>query len=220
MDFLKDIELDDNVRAQIAEAVAAHTQAQIEASITGLKSKNDELLAEKKRVQRERDEAANLAKAEAEEKAKASNDYKQLFEAQKNESDQLKAKMEELNANIKRGQIKTTAAKIAAGLTKDTARASLLGQQIGARLTLTDDGIKVLDDSGQLTVSTLDDLTATIKTAYPFLVDGSQANGSGATRSQGRADGGRKQVSRSDFDSMAQSERAKFVKDGGKVISD
>mgnify|MGYP003633260872 CR=1 FL=1 len=215
MDFLKDIELDDNVRAQIAEAVAAHTQAQIDASITGLKSKNDELLAEKKRVQRERDEAANLAKSEAEEKAKASNDYKQ-----KNEADQLKAKMEELNTNIKRGQIKTTAAKIAAGLTKDTARASLLEQQIGARLTLTDDGIKVLDDSGQLTVSTLDDLTATIKTAYPFLVDGSQANGSGATRSQGRADGGRKQVSRSDFDVMAQSERAKFVKDGGKVISD
>jgi hypothetical protein len=92
MDFLKDIELDETVKAQIAEAVTAHTQAQIEASITGLKSKNDELLAEKKRVQRERDEAAQLAKSEAEEKAKASNDYKQLFEAQKNEADQLKAK--------------------------------------------------------------------------------------------------------------------------------
>jgi FtsZ-binding cell division protein ZapB len=220
MDFLKDLELTDEVKAKIAEAVTAHTQAQIETSIGGLKAKNDELLAEKKRVQRERDEAANLAKTEAEEKAKASNDYKQLFEAQKNEAEQLKSKMEELQTNIKRGQIKTTAAKIAAGLTKDTARASLLEQQITARLTLTDDGIKVLDDSGQLTVSTLDDLTATIKTAYPFLVDGSQANGGGASRSQGGADGGRKKVSRSDFDVMAQSERAKFVKDGGKVISD
>lgn len=220
MDFLKDIELDDSVRAKIAEAVAIHTQTQVDASISGLKSKNDELLAEKKRIQRERDDASQLAKAEAEDKAKASNDYKQLFEAQKTESDQLKTKMEEMNTNIKRGHIKSAAAKIAAGLTKDTARANLLEQQISARLTLTDDGIKVLDDSGQLTVSTLDDLTATIKTAYPFLVDGSQASGSGATRSQGRADGGRKQVSRSDFDAMAQSERAKFVKDGGKVISD
>ena len=69
MDFLKDIELDETVKAQLAEAVAAHTQAQIDASISGLKSKNDELLAEKKRVQRERDEAAQLAKAEAEEEA-------------------------------------------------------------------------------------------------------------------------------------------------------
>lgn len=220
MDFLKDLELDDTIKAKIAEAVTSHTQSQIEASIGGLKAKNDELLAEKKRVQKERDEASERARLEAEEKAKASNDYKQLFEAQKNEAEQLKAKMEELNANIKRGQIKTTAAKLAAGLTKDTARASLLEQQITSRLTLTDDGIKVLDDSGQLTVSTLDDLTATIKTAYPFLVDGSQANGSGATRSQGGAEGGRKQVSRADFDNMAQSDRAKFVKDGGKVISD
>jgi len=63
-------------------------------------------------------------------------------------------------------------------------------------------------------------LTESIRENYPFLVDGSQATGGGAARSQGGADAGEKMVSRTDFDAMGQRERASFVKEGGKVIDD
>jgi DNA repair exonuclease SbcCD ATPase subunit len=186
----------------------------------GLKRKVDELLSEKKQAQEEKLAAEERARKEAEEKAKANNDYKQLFESQQQEAARLKKQLDELNGNIKQQKVFSTAAKIAAGLTKDTARAKLLEQQISQRLTLVDEELRVTDDSGNLTVSTLDDLTTTIRTNFPFLVDGSQANGGGAARSSGGADGGRKEISRSDFDGMRHGDRAKFIKDGGKVIDD
>ena len=80
--------------------------------------------------------------------------------------------------------------------------------------------IRVTDDSGQLTVSTLDDLVVNVKNDFPFLVDGNQATGGGATRSQGRADVGMKEISRSEFDGMKHADRARFLKEGGKVFNE
>jgi hypothetical protein len=78
----------------------------------------------------------------------------------------------------------------------------------------------VTDDSGQLTVSSLDDLIANVRTDFPFLVDGIQATGGGATRSQGRADVGNREISRSEFDGWGQGQRAQFLKEGGRVFND
>jgi predicted nuclease with TOPRIM domain len=220
MEFLKDLELDDEIKGKISSSVEDYVKTQIETTVSGLKAKNDELLAEKKKVQAEREAAEERARKEAEEKAKANNDYKHLFESQQAEAERLKKQLDELNGNIKQQTIFGTAAKIAAGLTKDTARAKLLEQQISQRLTIVDDNIRVVDDSGNATVSTLDDLANKIKTDFPFLVDGSQANGGGAARSSGGADGGRKEISRSDFEALAQGQRAQFIKEGGKVIDD
>lgn len=220
MEFLKDIELDDEIKGKLTEGIQAYVQTQIEEQVTGLKAKNDELLAEKKRIQREKEKADAEARTEAERVAQEQNDFKQLYESQKAEAEKLQVQLEEVNSNIQRQTVMSEAARLASGLTKDVAKAKLLEQQISQRLTLVDGEIKVLDESGQLTVSKPESLTESIRDNYPFLVDGSQASGGGAARSQGGADAGEKMVSRTDFDAMGQRERATFVKEGGKVIDD
>jgi sRNA-binding protein len=220
MDLLNDVELDDEVKSKIAERMSEYVQKQLEESTTGLKSKVDELLAEKKKVQQEKTAAMEAAKREAEEKAKAENDYKQLFESQKSEAEQLRALLEQKSESERKQKILSQADILASRLTKDTAKASLLKDQISRRLTLVDDEIRVADESGQLTVSTLDDLAASIKGLYPFLVDGSQANGGGAARGQSGAASQEKVLSRADFDAMDDRKRAEFFKSGGKLSDD
>lgn len=220
MDFLNEIELDEEVKSQLAEKLQAEIQAKLEAETAGLKAKTDELLAEKKRIQKEREEARQMAKLEAEEKAKAENDYKQLFESQKEESNALRVKIEEMNANIVRSKINSEAAKVASQLTKDTKRAELLQEKISQRLTLVDDELRVTDESGQLTVSNLSELANSIRDSYPFLVDGSQANGGGAARAQGGAGARNLEMSRSEFNELSDVQRKQFFEQGGKLYND
>lgn len=220
MEFLKEIELDDEIKGKLTEGIQTYVQTQIEEQVTGLKAKNDELLAEKKRIQRDKEKADAEARTQAERIAQEQNDFKQLYESQKTEAEALQVKLQEMTSNIQRQTVMSEAARLASGLTKDVAKAKLLEQQISQRLALVDGEIKVLDESGQLTVSKPESLTESIRENYPFLVDGSQASGGGAARSQGGADAGEKMVSRTDFDAMGQRERASFVKEGGKVIDD
>ena len=219
MDIFEGIELDDEVKTQLSEKVNAAIAAKLDSETKGLKSKVDELLGEKKAAQKAKLAAEEAAKAKAEEKAKAENDYKQLFESQKAEADTLRSTIEKMNQDIVREKITGQASKLATSLTKDTQRAQLLQQQISQRLTIVDGEFRVTDDAGQLTVSTLDDLTNSIKTAYPFLIDGNQSSGGSATRSQGSAERS-KQITRSEFDAMAQVQRAEYVRSGGKIVSD
>lgn len=218
-DLLQDIEIDEAVKSQIAERLNQTVQERIESETKGLKSKVDELLSEKKKVQQEREEAREMARLEAEQKAQKENDYKQLFEAQKEESNTLRQTIDKMNADIRQQKVSTEAAKLASQLTKDTGRAQLLQKEISQRLTLVDNELRVTDESGQLTVSSLDDLTSAIKTAYPFLVDGSQASGGGAVKAQGGAEA-RKEVSRAAFDQMDQRQRHEFFKSGGKIFDE
>lgn len=220
MELLNDIEIDDNVKAQISERLQDEVKKQIESEIAGLKAKNDELLAEKQQRQREIEEANNRAKKEAEEKARADNDYKQLFEAQKNEAETLRQTIEKMNYEVNQQKVSREASKLASALTKDTGRAKLLEQQISQRLTLVDNEIRVTDESGQLTVSSLEELTNSIRTNYPFLVDGSQAQGGGAVRAQGRAEVRQRELSRSEFEDLGHYERQQFFEQGGKLFDE
>ena len=213
------VETNNDQQAAIEALAAERAEQLIEERTAALKRKNDELLAEKKAKQREAEEAMQMAKLQAEEKAKKENDYQQLFESQKAESESLRKKIEEMNTQYTKQQILAESGKIAASLTKDTQRASLLQEQISQRLNIVDGELRVMDN-GQLTVSTLDDLTNTIKQQYPFLVDGSQAVGGGAARSEGRAEERGKELSRADFEAMSQSQRAQFIKSGGQLFDD
>ena len=212
---IEGIELNDEQR----EAIQAHVQAMIDQEVSGLKSKNDQLLAEKKAKQREAEEAQRMAQQQAEEKAKAENDYKQLFEAQKSDADILRDQMAKMQQDAIQARINAESGRIAGGLTKDTAKAALLQQQIGQRLSIVDDEIRVTDN-GQLTVSTLDDLTSSIKERYPFLVDGSQAAGGGAARSEGRAQERSSEMSRAEFEAMSHQQRAEFFASGGQLFDE
>jgi len=220
MDFLNEIELDDDIKKTLAEKLQAELEARINEQTSGLKAKNDELLAEKKRVQQEREEAKQQAALEAEKNARNENDYKQLFESQKEESNALRAKIEEMNGNIVRQKINSEAFKVASTLTKDAKKAQLLQEKISQRLTLVDDELRVTDASGQLTVSNLGELAEAVKSEYSFLVDGSQANGGGAARAQGGASARQTEISRSEFEGLSHAQRKQFLSEGGKLFND
>jgi predicted nucleic acid-binding Zn-ribbon protein len=140
-----------------------------------------------------------------------------LFESAQQDSAQLKQRLEEMMTKDKRQKIGTEAARIAAGLTKDSRKVTLLEEKLSQRLALVDDHVRVVDESGQLTVSTIEELTSRIKADYPFLIDGSQATGGGAARSSGGAGSGDKIITRADYDSMRPIERSKYMQAGGKV---
>lgn len=213
MDFLKDLELDDEIKTKITDGL----KSAIDSEVMALKLKNDELLQEKQKLSAKKQEELEQARLNAEQKAKESGDFKNLFESQKQEADTLKQQLADMQTNIQKQQINGEAAKMAARLTKDTNKAQLLQQQISQRLMLVDNELRVTDDNGQPTISTVDDLANSIKTAYPFLVDGTQANGGGATRSQASGDAVAKTMTRADFDGLGQAQRAQFFKDGGKI---
>jgi len=220
MEFLNEIELDDDIKKTLTEKLQAELDARINEQTSGLKAKNDELLAEKKRVQQEREEAKQQAALEAEKNARNENDYKQLFESQKEESNALRAKIEEMNSNIVKQKINSEAFKVASTLTKDAKKAQLLQEKISQRLTLVDDELRVTDASGQLTVSNLGELAEAIKSEYSFLVDGSQANGGGAARAQGGASARQTEISRSEFEGLSHAQRKQFLSEGGKLFND
>ena len=160
------------------------------------------------------------AKLEAEEKARAENNYKELFESQKEESNTLRQTIEKMNADMQRQKINEQAVKLAASLTKDTGRAQLLQKEFSQRLALVDGELRVTDPNGQLTVSSLEDLVSSVKTDYPFLVDGIQASGGGATKAQGGAEARGKEMSRSDWEALPPAKRQQFFKDGGKLYDE
>jgi hypothetical protein len=213
MDFLKEIPVDDEIKGKLEQQFKSY----LDETTKGLKANNDALLAEKKKAQEAAEQASRQAQAEAEEKLKAKNDYKQLFESQQQEAQKLRQELDGMMTQAKQAKINAEAARIAASLTKDVGRLKLLQKEVGQRLTLVDDQIRVVDESGQLTVSTLDELTSRIKADYPFLIDGSQATGGGAARSSGGAGSGDKTITRVDFDSMRPVERAKYMQSGGRV---
>ena len=224
MEFLNEVEVDDAVKQQLAEkfkeTLDKTLEERIAEEVQGLKAKNDELLAEKKAAQRAKEELDAKARTEKERYAQENGQYQELYESQKQEANVLRQKIEEMNQQVTRQKVQSEATKIAASLTKDVAKAKLLEEKLGQRLTLMDGEIRVTDDSGQLTVSTLEDLVVNVKNDFPFLVDGNQATGGGATRSQGRADVGMREISRSDFEGMKHPDRARFLKEGGKVYDD
>ena len=185
--------------------------------VSGLKQKIDKLLGEKKNAQQKAVEAEEKAKAEAAEKLKKANDFEQLYNSSESERQKTANELNDLKTTIEKQKLNTEAMSIASKLTKDTARAKLLSQQIQSRLSLVDGEARVLDTNGNLTVSSIEDLTSSIKTEYPFLVDGSQASGGGAIGSNSGA-GDSKEMSRDDFMNLSDQKRMDFVKSGGTII--
>jgi len=152
-----------------------------------MRAKMQELLDEAKKAKDVKRQAEMEAQKAAAEKAKNEGDFEQLLKSSEAERETLKSELEQLKRSIKAEKINGEAAKLASKLTKDTVRAELLAEKFAQRLTLTDDGIKVLDEAGQLTVSPIDDLVTQISSRYQILVDGSQASGGGATGANGSA---------------------------------
>jgi hypothetical protein len=191
------------------------------ADITGqfeaVKAKNEELLSETKASKAAKREAEEAARKAAEEQARKDGDFEQLHASSEAARKQLQEQLESLSKGIAEEKRDAAALKLAGELAEG-ANIELLATFISGRLKYKDGGIKVTDNAGQLTVSSLADLKAEFQSdaRYASLLKGNQSSGGGA--SGGSSGGGAaKQMSRADFDGLAHNERAEFLKKGGKV---
>ena len=166
--------------------------------VSGLKSKVQELLDEKKAADKARKEAEDAARLEREESARKSGNVEEL---EKSWSEKYNRREAELNGLLEqeRGTLSTqirdltvgrTATDIASALAIPGSAKALL-PHIERRLSVEQrDGkpvVVVLDQQGKLSAATLDELKAEFAndTAFAPLIAGSKASGGGAAGAGG-----------------------------------
>ena len=191
-------------------------QAKIEAETSGLKAKVDELLGEKKTVSQRAKELEESASVAEQERLKEKEQFKTLWEREQASKKELQEKYEDFATRIQKRETEVSASEIAMSLTRDTKRAELLKEQVSKFAKYSEDGIKF--EMGGVEVPR-EKIVSHLTENYAFLVDGSQATGGGAEGSKGGGAAG-KTLKRSDFESMAHTERAKFFETGGKLVDE
>lgn len=168
------------------DEVKQYSQAEVEKMIaesnSGLKSKVDELLGEKKSASQKAREAEERLAREAEQRAKEQNDYKSLFESSKQKTEEFEQKYTELKNGILQEKVNTAAMSISAELA-DGNNAKILSEFVKRRITYNDGQMIVLDEAGNPTVSTISDLKKefTASGMFDSLLRQSKANGGSAS---------------------------------------
>jgi len=142
----------------------------------------------KEALRKEREEKASFkTKLSDYEKAKTDSDrtaleatqeYEKLYKLEKDMSTKAATELAELRQEIGNKDRGLTASSIVSQLTRDTSRAELLHDKALAFISNTPEGIKINGSDGAAwDAKQLSDYLAE---RYPFLVDGTQANGGGA----------------------------------------
>jgi alanyl-tRNA synthetase len=182
-----------------------------------MKAKMDELLTEAKKAKSAKREIEEQSQVERERIAREKGDFEQLHRSSEERYQATVKELESMRASVANEKRTNAAMKVATELAEG-ANAELLSEFISRRLKYHDDGVKVTDSSGDLTVSTLDDLKAEFKNdaRYSALLKGNQSSGGGA--SGGSNSGGAAKVkSRAEFEALDPASRMSFVKSGGKL---
>ncbi len=192
--------------------------AEMQKSNESLKAKNEELLTETKKAKNIRREAEEKARKAAEEKAKADGDHEQLYKSSEEARRKLEEELNGLKGTIANKERDNAAMKIATELA-DGDNAALLSEFVSKRLKFTEEGLKVTDEKGDLTVSSLTDLKESFKNdpRYAALLKGNQSSGGGASGGS-NSGGAAKQKTRAEFEALAPADQMKFIKDGGITV--
>lgn len=207
----------------IDESVRSKAKPYEPEDVSGLKNKANQLLSEKKDAETKLAEALAESKnlrTQLEKGGKVDPDLAAKLEDSEKRRAEAENLLAEYKTTAKREKLSNAASSIANELTKHTGRAKLLTEKLSNRLDFDDKGeLVVLSEDGKPTVSTVDELKASAKRDYDFLVDAPNASGGGAPGGQGGA-GSPKTMTRSEFDKLAPGAAAKFFKDGGKLVDD
>ncbi len=181
-------------------------------------NKNNELLGELKKNKDAKREAEALAQQEATEKARKAGDFEQLLKSSEEQRHALEEQLNKLHGNVSKEKINNAAMKMAAELA-DGANAEILSEFIARRLKYTDEGLKVTDVDGNLTVSSLADLSSEFANSekYKSLLRGLKSSGGGANGG-GDSVPENKQMDRADFEKMQPAKQMEFIKKGGTLI--
>lgn len=205
---------------QLQEKLASQTKAyeDLSGQFDAVKGKADQLLDEAKKAKNARREAETLAQQESEEKARKAGDFEQLLKSSEEQRQALEEQLNNLNGNISKEKINNAAMKIAAELA-DGANAEILSEFVARRLKYSEDGLKVTDAEGQLTVSNVDQLKQEFATneKYSSLLRGNKASGGGANGG-GSSAPENKQMERADFEKATPAKQMEFIQKGGRLV--
>jgi|TARA_B110000285_G_scaffold8013_1_gene8260 hypothetical protein len=182
-----------------------------------IKSKNDELLTETKSAKEAKRKAESDAIAEKDRMAKESGDFESLYKSSSEKLQSTQSSLSELQGRIEKEQKGNAAMKIAADLAEGS-NIDLLSTFIDTRLSFQDGALKVTDGSGNLTISSLDDLKAEFKNDARFasLLKGNQSSGGGATGGNNSGSAA-KTKSRAEFTALNPADQMSFMKSGGTL---
>jgi|TARA_B110000908_G_C10089567_1_gene373374 hypothetical protein len=182
-----------------------------------IKSKNDELLTETKTAKEAKRKAEADAITEKDRMAKESGDFESLYKSSSEKLQMTESTLSQLQGRIEKEQKGNAAMKIAADLAEGS-NIDLLSTFIDTRLSFQEGALKVTDGSGNLTISSLDDLKAEFKNDPKFasLLKGNQSSGGGATGGNNSGSAA-KTKSRAEFTALNPADQMKHVKSGGTV---
>jgi DNA repair exonuclease SbcCD ATPase subunit len=159
----------------------AEVQQMINEQVSGLKSKVEELLGEKKTVAQKAKELEEEQQRAQEERMKEKQQFKELYEKEQQAKQELAEKFETFQQRIQRQEMQSASQRIASELTRDSARAELLTEKAMQYANYNED--QVTFELGGVPVEA-SKLVEHLKEKYPFLADGSGATGGGASGSQ------------------------------------
>jgi hypothetical protein len=142
--------------------------------------KEREEKAESKRKLKEYESDAEKRERERLEKQQ---EWEQLSKTDKERADRLEREIGEMRDTIANEKRTNAAASVVNELTRDTARARLLQKEAMPFITHTPDGIKINGPDGDAWDAKK--LSDYLSQSYPFLVDGNQSSGGGATGGKG-----------------------------------
>ena len=150
----------------------------LEKETSGLKSKVEELLGEKKTVSQKAKELEEAQAKAEEDRLAEKQQFKELYEREQKSKQELAEKYEEFQTKIQRQEIGLHANNIAGELTRDTARAELLAEKASQFAKYSENGVEF--ELGGVPVDKAK-VIEHLREKYPFLADGSGASGGGAT---------------------------------------
>ena len=167
-----------NTETENQETQVSAEVEQLMADNAAMKAKMDELLTEAKKAKQAKRDIESETQSERERIAKEKGDYEQLHKSSQERYESTVAELESLRGTIAQEKKGNVAMKLAAEIA-DGANAELLSEFIGRRLKFHDDGVKVTDNSGNLTVSSLSDLKTEFQNdaRYSALLKGNQSSG-------------------------------------------
>lgn len=159
-----------------------------------LRKHSETLLAEKKAEQQKQREAQAEKDALAQEQARKKGDFDTLEKQYQDKIAKLEAEIVERDNQRDSDLVKSEALKLASSLSDNEHNQAILQMLIEKRLTAENGQVKVVDDLGNATISTIADLKNEISTSGKFdsLITGTKASGVGAT---GQGTQGTKQAS-------------------------
>lgn len=203
------------VHEQYASDMKEHFR--LKGDFTELKGKFEDTsskLEELSKAEREREERKKREELEGKKKNGQYDDIIADWERKYEESQKV---INDLNQQRLDDKKQLVVEKLAAAGTESTRPklARLIQQDIG----FSEDGnMIVLDESGKATSQTVEQYSETLKDLYPELIAAGRSSGGKGNGGLNGGGEGSKTMKRAEFEAMDHGSRAKFFKDGGKLI--